>query len=219
MSAEKGETSTSEESMSAEPSALSILQSQVTSLTAQLQTLTSERDEYRDALSEVSTERDSLRSAPEAASRIAELEASIRDRNHFDKFAELAQASKAKAKALRQLWRDAKDRGYEAAGDEPDEKALQAAVARLKTEVDYAFDPETDATSTAAREAARPTSRTKYGLDVEGPITPGGGRSAERNKGTDGTIVTQEMRADPKFMLDPKNRELIRDAALGGRFR
>ncbi len=219
MSAEKGETSTSEESMSAEPSALSILQSQVTSLTAQLQTLTSERDEYRDALSEVSTERDSLRSAPEAASRIAELEASIRDRDHFAEFSKMALESKAKAKALRQLWRDAKDRGYKPESDEVDEKALQAAVARLKTEVDYAFDPETETNVTAAREAARPTSRTKYGLDVEGPITPGGGRSSERNKGTDGTIVTQEMRADPKFMLDPKNRELIRDAALGGRFR
>ena len=41
----------------------------------------------------------------------------------------------------------------------------------------------------------------------------------DRNQGADGTIVTQEMRADPKFMLDPKNREIIRDAAIGGRFR
>jgi len=199
-------------------SALRILQGQVESLTSQLQTLTSERDEYRDALSEVASERDTLKTAPDAASRIAELEASIRDRDHFAEFSRMALDSKAKSKALRQLWRDAKDRGYQADGDQADEKALQTVLARLKTEVDYAFDPEPE-NATAAREAARPTSRTKYGLDVEGPITPGGGRSAERNKGLDGTIVTQEMRADPKFMLDPKNRELIRDAALGGRFR
>lgn len=213
------ETQNPESPMSSETTALDVLERQVQALTKQLQTLTSERDEYRDALTEVSTERDSLKGSPDAATRIAELEASIRDRNHFDKFAELASASKAKAKALKQLWRDAKDRGYEADGDDADEKALQAVVTRLKTEVDYAFDPDDTSNTKAAQEAARVTSRTKYGLDVDGPITPGGGRSADRNKGADGTIVTQEMRADPKFMLDPKNREMIRDAALGGRFR
>ena len=146
--------------------------------------------------------------------------AALRDRNHFDKFAELASASKAKAKALKQLWREAKAAGYEPDSDEVNEKALQTVVAHLKTASDFAFDPETeDATKAAQENARKPTSRTKYGLDVDGPITPGGGRTAERNKGADGTIVTQEMRADPKFMLDPKNKELIRDAALGGRFR
>lgn len=219
------ETPTPESTMSSETTALDILQKQVESLTAQLQTLTSERDEYRDALSEVSNERDTLKTSPDAASRIAELEASIHDRNHFDKFAELAKGAKAKDKALRQLWRDAKDRGYKPESDDVDDKALQAAVAQLKSEVDYAFDPEpTDTTGprgagSAAQEAARVTSRTKYGLDVGSAAEPAGGGRQERNKGADGTIVTQEMRADPKFMLDPKNRELIRDAAIGGRFR
>jgi chromosome segregation ATPase len=204
-----------------EVSALTVLQGQVQALTTQLQTLTSERDEYRDALTEVSAERDSLKTAPEAASRIAELEASIRDRNHYDKFAELAGVAKAKPKALKQLWRDAKDRGYKLESDDVDAKALQAAVDSLKTEIDYAFDPDETAASRAAQEAAaavRTTSRTKYGLEMRGEQAAGGGRQ-ERNQGTDGTIVTQEMRADPKFMLDPRNKELIRDAALGGRFR
>ena len=205
--------------MASETTALDILQRQVEALTNQLQTLTSERDQYRDALTEVSTERDTLKTAPEAAARIAELEASIRDRTHFDKFAELAKGAHAKDKALKQLWRDAKDRGYQPEGDEIDEKALQAAVAKLKTEVDYAFDPEPTETTKAAQEAARTTSRTKYGLDIGTAAEPAGGGRAGRNQGGDGTIVTQEMRADPRFMLDPKNRELIRDAAIGGRFR
>lgn len=204
--------------MSSDTTALDVLERQVTSLTKDLQKLASERDEYRDALKEVSTERDTLKSKPEATARIAELEASIRDRNHFDKFAELASASKAKAKALRQLWRDAKDRGYEADSDDVDEKALSTVVARLKSEVDYAFDPEDTSNATAAKEAARTTSRTKYGLEMRGEEPAGGGRQ-ERHKGADGTIITQEMRADPKFMLDPRNREIIQDAALGGRFR
>ena len=68
-------------------------------------------------------------------------------------------------------------------------------------------------------ETQRETSRTKYGLDVGSASEAAGGGRANRNQGADGTIVTQEMRADPKFMLDPKNREIIRDAAIGGRFR
>jgi hypothetical protein len=216
MSEESIVTPTPESPMPAETTALDVLQRQVESLTAQLQTLTSERDEYRDALTEVAAERDSLKTAPDAASRIAELEASIRDRSHFDKFAELAKGAKAKDAALKHLWQVS---GYKAEADDIDEKVLQSLVAKLKQDADYAFDPEPNATTTAAQEAARPTSRTKYGLDIGSASEPAGGGRASRNQGADGTIVTQEMRADPKFMLDPKNRELIRDAALGGRFR
>ena len=212
------EVPTPEEPMSQEPSALAILQEQIKNLSTQVTELRELNTEAYKSLEERDARISTLEAKPESTARIAELEASIRDRNHFDKFAELAGAAKAKAKALRQLWRDAKDRGYEADGDEVDEKALQAIVAKLKTEVDYAFDVDVDGTTTAAREAARPTSRTKYGLEMRGEEPAGGGRQ-ERNKGADGTIVTQEMRADPKFMLDPKNREMIRDAALGGRFR
>src|SRR5271166_5519667 len=211
------EVPTPEVPMSQEPSAFSVLQSQFDDLKSQFTELRELHAEQNKQLDELTTERDSLRGKPEHTARIAELEASIRDRNHFDKFAELAQASKAKAKALRQLWRDAKDRGYQAVGDEVNEKALQAVVARLKTEVDYAFDPETDNTTTAAREANRPTSRTKYGLEMTGQAPAGGGRQ-ERNDGKEGGVVTGVMRADPKFMLDPKNREYISAAAKAGRF-
>jgi chorismate mutase len=202
--------------MSSEVTALEVLQKQVESLTGQLQTLTSERDEYRDAVVEISAERDSLKTAPDAATRIAELEASIRDRTHFDKFAELAKGAKAKDAALKHLWQVS---GYKAEADDIDERALQSLVAKLKQDADYAFDPEPSDTTKAAQDAARPTSRTKYGLDIGSAAEPAGGGRASRNQGADGTIVTQEMRADPKFMLDPKNRELIRDAAIGGRFR
>jgi len=213
------DTPTPETPMSNETTALTVLERQVEALTAQLQTLTSERDEYRDAVNDLAAERDSLKSqisSPDAqAARISELETSIRDRNHFDKFAELAKGAKAKDAALKHLWQVS---GYKAEADEIDDKALQTLVAKLKQDVDYAFDPEPSSNTTAAREAARPTSRTKYGLELRGEEPAGGGR-ASRNQGADGTIITQEMRADPKFMLDPKNQELIRDAALGGRFR
>src|SRR5271166_1519354 len=201
--------------MPEEPSAVSILTSQLAATQEQISSLIAERDSLHTALSDIGAERDELRgrleSPDELTQRVYELEASIRDRNHFDKFAELAKGAKAKDKALKQLWRDAKDRGYMLEDDEIDEKALQSVVAQLKTEVDYAFEPELDSTSAAAREAARPTSRTKYGLELKGEEPAAGSGRQERNKGADGTIVTQEMRADPKFMLDPRNKEIIRD--------
>jgi hypothetical protein len=206
--------------MAGETTALDVLTKQVETLTSQLQKLTSERDEYRDALSKISTERDALKSqvsAPDAqAARIAELEASIRDRNHYDKFTELAKGAKAKDAALKHLWQVS---GYKAEADEIDEKALADLVTKLKHDADYAFDSPENGTTTAAREAARPTSRTKYGLELNTEQTPAGGGRRERNQGADGTIITAEMRGDPKFMLDPRNKELIAAAAKEGRFR
>ncbi|HMF38305.1 MAG TPA: hypothetical protein VKF17_16800 [Isosphaeraceae bacterium] len=205
---------------SEESAALKILQGQVESLTTQLQTLTSERDEYRDALSEVASERDGLKtqisSPDELTAELADLKQQIRDRAHYDKFSELAKGSKAKEAALKHLWKLAE---YDAKDDEPNENALAEVVKRLKTEADYAFDPEEHTTTTAAREAAeREWSGKKHGLPAPRETPAAGGRSA-RNQGGDGTIVTAEMRADPKFMLDPKNRELIATAAKEGRFR
>lgn len=203
-------------SMASETTALDILQRQVESLTAQLQSLTSERDEYRDTLTEISEERDTLQTrvaAPDAqAARIAELEAAIRDRQHYDKFAELAKGAKAKEAALKHLWQVS---GYKPEADEPDEKALGKLVEDLRKSADYAFDPEENKTITAARE----TSRTKYGFELKETPEPAGGGRSNRNQGGDGTIVTQEMRADPRFMLNPANRELLVAAAKDGRFR
>ncbi len=205
--------------MPEDTTAINILKGQVDSLTAQLQTLTSERDEYRDALSEVSEERDGLRTAvsspDETAKELTALRQQIRDRTHFDKDAELAKGDKAKEAAVKHLWKLA---DYKAEADEPDEAALKGILKKLRAEADYAFDAAEPPNMAAAREAARVTSRTKYGLEIRGEEPPPGGRS-ERNKGGDGTIITAEMRGDPKFMLDPKNKQLIGDAAREGRFR
>lgn len=208
--------STLETNTVAETTALDILQRQVESLTAQLHKLTSERDEYREALTEVNEERDSLKSQvaePDAqAARIAELEAAIRNRQHYDKFAELAKGAKAKEAALKHLWQVS---GYKAEADEIDEKAIGKLVERLRQEADYAFDTDGDSTVSPAREAVKARS----GLEFRNTPEPAGGGRSNRNMGGDGTIVTAEMRADPKFMLNPRNKELIAAAAKEGRFR
>ena len=161
-----------------------------------------------DELKALKVENDDLKkkviTPDEATKRITELEAKIRDRSHFDKFAELAKGAKAKDSALKALWKLA---DFKPETDEIDEKALGELVTRLKGEHDYAFDVETDPAIKAAADAAA-----KY------KTPPPGGRG-QRNAGGDGTIVTADMRADPKFMLDPRNREIITAAAKEGRFR
>ena len=200
----------------AEKTALDVMTDQVQSLTKQLQALTSERDEYRDTLADVAAERDTLKGSPDQAARIAELEGTIRDRTHFDKFAELAKGAKAKDAALKHLWQVS---GYKAEADEIDEPGLKTLVGELRKNAAYAFD-EDEPANVQGRPGCSPTPDVpdQVRSELRGEEAAGGGRH-ERNQGADGTIVTQEMRADPRFMLDPKNRELIKDAAIGGRFR
>jgi hypothetical protein len=164
------------------------------------------------ANTELAVLRAKIQDPDEQARELAELKQRLRERDHFEKFAEHAKAAKAKDTAIKHLWRVS---GYKAERDEIDEKALSELVKRLKSDVDYAFDsgePERPSETS-------PAQRTRYGLELrEMPEPAGAGRSA-RNTDGDGTLITAEMRADPKFMLDPRNKELIRDAALHRRFR
>ncbi len=198
-------------------SAISILKEQIGNLTSQLQALTSERDEYRDALDEISKERDRLKAQVQdpgdVAKENAALKQQIRDRTAYDKFAELAKQAGAKEAATKHLWKLAE---YQADKDEPDERKLAELLDGLKAEADYAFEPaETDPAAAKAAEIAKARS----GLELRSTPAPAGGGRSARNQGGDGTIVTAEMRADPKFMLDPRNKQLIGDAAREGRFR
>src|SRR5271157_2776479 len=198
-------------------SAISILKEQIGNLTSQLQALTSERDEYRDALSEISKERDTLKAQVQdpgdVAKENAALKQQIRDRTAYDKFAELAKKAGAREAATKHLWKLAK---YQADKDEPDERKLAELLDGLKAEADYAFEPaETDPAAARAAEIAKARS----GLELRTTPAPAGGGRSGRNQGGDGTIITAEMRADPGFMLNPKNRELIATAAKEVRFR
>jgi hypothetical protein len=190
--------------MSQEPSALSLLQEQIRNLTSQVTELRELNAEAYRSLEERDSRIATLEALPESTTRIAELEGRIRDRTHYDKFTELAKGAKAKEAAIKHLWQVS---GYQPEGDEPDEQTLSKLVADLRKSADYAFEPG-ESTVQAARDAA--------GRYTTPP--PGGGRG-QRNQGADGTIVTAEMRADPKFMLDPRNREIITQAAKEGRFK
>ncbi len=209
--------------MSQEQSTIQLLTAQLATAQEQLAALTAERESLHSALVQIGAERDELQdhlqSPDELTAELTALKQQIRDRAHKDVFAKLAKDAKVKEAAIEHLW---KVSGVNAEADEPDEKALADVVKRLKTEADYAFDDVEPPNMREAREAAerqtREWSGKKHGLPAPGEVPAGGGRSG-RNQGGDGTIVTADMRADPKFMLDPKNKQLIGDAAREGRFR
>jgi hypothetical protein len=215
-------------SLSSNDKAIEVLETQVASLKEQLKALSTERDEARELVGSLTESNDELKASvgkdmdafTQAKSQIAELQGQIRMRTHFEKFSELAKGARAKEAALKQLWKLGE---YKADDEVPDEKALGKLVTRLKAENDFAFEPDETPEAKATREAnTRRTeawSGTKYGIVPNQTPEPAGSGRAQRNIGGDGTIITAEMRGDPKFMLDPRNREMITLAAKEGRFR
>ena len=80
--------------------------------------------------------------------------------------------------------------------------------------------PSTRAISRTSNVRHQETTSARYAAWTSHTLQqPAGGGRSNRNQGGDGTIVTADMRADPKFMLNPRNKELIMAAAKEGRFR
>jgi hypothetical protein len=93
--------------------------------------------------------------------RIGELTQGLRDRDHFDRFRELATAAKMQPAAIKHLWRTS---GFEASQDEVDERGLANLVARLKTEAPYAWPSEpTPAPAATVDTPARPAATVASG--------------------------------------------------------
>ena len=140
------ETPIPEGSMPNETTALDILQRQVESLITQLEKITGERDEFRarveDHLHRAGRPPGQGHCSRRPGRPDRRAGGAIRDRRHYDKFAELAKGAKAKDAALKHLWQVS---GYKAEADEPDEKALGKLVEDLRKSADYAFEPSDNA--------------------------------------------------------------------------
>ncbi len=83
--------------------------------------------------------------------RLGELTQGLRDRDARDKFFALARDAKANPRALDALWRLAE---HKADSDEPDVRALQTTLERLRVEADYCFE-QPASNAPAATPAAR----------------------------------------------------------------
>ena len=206
--------------------AIQLLKEQVAGLQHANQKLTQERDEFRDALEVIGAERDDL-SAKVATpddkdKRISELQGQIRLGRHRDAFSKLAKGA-VKDEAVADLFDLMRAKAAEFGidpkhfdADEPDAKAYEAALTKARESRPYAFIPSEKEASGLPERPTWPES-SSFRPNQTPPVV-GSGRG-ERNVGTDGTIITPEMRADPSFMLNPANRDVIVSAAKEGRFR
>jgi FtsZ-binding cell division protein ZapB len=203
--------------------AIDVLRAEIARLQADNSALSSELSQHRDALEVIGNERDDLakqmQTPNDLQSRIRDLEGQIRTGRHRDVFAKLAKG-KVDDSAIGDLFdmiRAKPDQFGAQAGlfdqDQADEKAYEAILAKAKERAGYAFLRESQEQEQAA---AR---QTPNGFRFNQTPTPAGTGRADRNNGANGTIITADHRADPKFMLDPRNREVLALAAAEGRIR
>lgn len=208
--------------------AIALLKEHIAGLQHQLEVANRERDEFRDALEVVGDERDELSqqiAAPDAqANRIKELEGQIRTGKHRDTFAALAKKTGVREEALADLFDtmrakaaefDLDPKHFEA--DSPDAKVYEAALAKARESRPYAFTPDDAPAGDGDKSGSAWPDSARFRANQTPPVV-GSGRGP-RNNGSDGTIITPEMRADPTFMLNPANRETIALAAREHRIR
>ncbi len=179
--------------------AIDVLKADNERLTGLVSTLTSERDKHKTDLAAAKA------AAPDHEAhkkRADELEVKYRGLLHKQEFAKVAKAAGAREEALDHLYTIS---GYTPEKDEVDPKAFDGLVTELKTSMAYAFEaPAVEGTRTAAAAT--------NGAPATKPV-PGAGRGAAHNPSTTGIQITRAQLADPKFMLNPANKELIQSAA------
>lgn len=194
-------------------SAIDVLRGENERLSKELTAVTSQRDKAlanHEASTKELAEFKKTVGDPEASkAKVAELEGKLRTVTHKAEFAKLAKAAGAHEDAIDDLYQLS---GYTAAKDEIDAKALGSLVEDLKGKKAYAFAPPAEeGTGRTVDAAATPATPQLKAI-------PGGGRGQGHNPGNTGIKLTRAQLADPKFMLDPRNKELIADAAKNKRF-
>ncbi len=183
------------------------LASQRTKFRAAVETLTEERDGLRTERNQLSKDLNDLKQntdVSKASKRIAELEQVIRNRTHGDAFKRIAKAAGADERGLDDLYALS---GWKAEKDDVDEAALKTLVDDLKAKKPLHFPPPSDAGDSPTVEE-KPIKR-----------VVGGDRGGSHDKTKSGIRLTGENLADPKFMLDPRNKDMILAAAKEGRIR
>jgi hypothetical protein len=141
----------------------------------------------------------------------ARLQGEIRTDRHKAAFTKLAKAAGVREKAVDAVYQLS---GWKAEKDQVDEAAMQTAIDGLKESADFAFEPDPGDTDTLLDASGSDRTITPSPKPV-----PGSGRGGAHQPSKSGIILTRDHLADPKFMLDPKNKELIQSAAAEKRIR
>jgi len=95
--------------------------------------------------------------------------------------------------------------GWKAEKDEPDEEGIKKLLEDIKAKKPLYFPAPTDAEPTKEEPPVR--------------RVPAADRGGPHNPSKTGIYLTPKHLADPAFMLDPRNKEMIASAAREGRFR
>jgi chromosome segregation ATPase len=142
--------------------------------------LREENEQYAAALRQVEAERDEYKAAFESEphelqAQVNEYRGKLRDRDHRDKFRELATAAGVtETKALDDLYQLS---GYKADADEINEPKIQAAIAGALQGRDWLKSPAPGAGAPNGRPAAAGTQTAQAASQATQPLQPGPGAS------------------------------------------
>ena len=136
------------------------------------------------------------------------LKGEIRTDRHKAAFSRIAKESKVKEKAVDALFQLS---GWKTDSDKVNEDAMREAIEGLREAHDYAFDAEA--------ESGDPDREDDRVITPGSKPVPGAGRGKPHQPAKSGIVIGPKELADPKFMLNPKNKELIQSAAKEGRIR
>jgi hypothetical protein len=195
--------------------AIDILKAENERLPGLVSTLTSERDKAVTGLASTTTERDALKAQvgnpDEHRQRADKAEAALRTVIHKGEFARAAEAANVHRDMIDDLFNLS---GYKAEKDEVDPKAFDTILSDAKANRKRFFaDPaqqqqtQTDTQQSAAERTQQRDRR---------PI-PGQDRGTTHKLAASGIRVTRAQLADPRFKLDPRNKDVIKAAASEGR--
>lgn len=200
-------------------SALSVLKNQATHLSNELAKMTSDRDKHQAARTALDAKLAALETATSGhaknAARVTELEGELRTVRHHGAFAKAAKAAGVREDAIDDLFTLS---GYKAEKDVVDPTAFDTILTTAREARAYAFNPEaeeTTETDTAQTDSAAHAVTDKPVLRA----VPAPGRGGTVKAKEQGAIITAAQMADPKFALNPANRERIAEAAKNHRLR
>jgi hypothetical protein len=194
--------------------AIDILKAENERLTGLVSTLTSERDKAVTGLASTTTERDALKAQvgnpDEHRQRADKAEAALRTVIHKGEFARAAEAANVHRDMIDDLFNLS---GYKAEKDEVDPKAFDTILADAKSNRPKFFaDPNAQQTQTSTQTSAAEQTQQRDRRPI-----PGQDRGTTHKPASSGVRVTRAQLADPKFKLDPRNKEIIKAAANEGR--
>jgi hypothetical protein len=189
--------------------AIDILKAENERLSGLVGTLTSERDKHKGDHETASKERDTLKAQvgnpDEHRKRADELEHKLRVVTHKAEFSKIAEDAGVHRDMIDDLFELS---GYKPAKDEIDPKAFHDLIGDMKkSKPRYFADPAQQAAAAAAGHYDPKVQRT----------VPGSGRGASHDPSKAGITLTRAQMADPKFMLDKRNKEIIQSAVREGR--